>query len=358
MSQKRLVAAAALVLALAGCSSAPPPPRGAAKEMEEAERALTSANNWKAQKQIDYALTDFRRARDLISKAKDVALDSEMAALRNMDEECRKNLAVLETMKVAQPTAPAVTAPPPTGPVAKIEDPEARKRREEAEAKKKLDEKARVAADITAKITDATVTAPAPKKAAGKDDDDAEVAAAEAKTKKAADKNEAGEEEAQAVAGRALMPAAPPFPAITEKSAPIDIVKVEVKGKAVVAYFQIYNSAEQGRRIMNTIVFFQNANSQPLLRPEAAVVFPFTNFKPNAAKIIEGQSVEPVTLGSHQVTGFDGLRMVAVGELDRPQDVKRVGIKVIFQEGAPLTGVWTDAGAPGAPDTTIKALGR
>ncbi|MCY3019402.1 MAG: hypothetical protein NTW87_10310 [Planctomycetota bacterium] len=344
---------------LTGCGSPPPPPKSMAKEIGEAERALDAAKNWKGKSEFDLALGEYQRAREIVSKAKPSAEGTELTRLQNMEEEARTNIIALETRKLTAPPKPVDSTPPAVADVPKTMDPAEKKRKEDEAAKAKRDaDAAKAKDDIAAKIT--AVASPTTKK---KKDDEPEPTAEELKTGKAAQKGEGagkgGEEKAgegEGEGGQAIKKAEPPFPAITDKSPPLQICKVEVKGKFVLAYLQVYNNAEQGKRITTWGVFFKDGNQQAFIAPQTVAVFPASGFKNNVPDLVGGQIVTALTVGSQQITGFDGLRLIAVGESERAKDVRAAAAKIAFHDGTNVVATYSGAAGGLEVDATLKAL--
>lgn len=331
---------------LAGCGSPPPPPQSAAKDIESARMALESGRSYEKQGQLDMAIAGYNRAKEAISKGKEIAEGSELSQLESMEEEARTKVSALQIKKInlasqPQPEKPkAVAAGTP-----KSEDPEEKKKREAdaVEAKRKAE-----AAKTTAALDDLNkkTAAAKPKEKSGDDEE-----AVAAKSDKAAKKGEAkeGEEEAgEAPKGKPVKAASGPFPAITEQSPELEIVKLQIKGKFAIAYFQIYNKKENGRRIMNHAVFFKNVNGQEAINPPSVAVYPYNGFKPDIADP-SSQSLDGITAGSHQVTGLEGMQFAAVGQSDSASNVKSVGVIIVFDDGSKLSA----SGPAGGVDLNV-----
>jgi hypothetical protein len=126
----------------------------------------------------------------------------------------------------------------------------------------------------------------------------------------------------------------------------VQICKLDIKGKFAVAYIQLFNNAEQGKRIVSWGVFFKDGNNAPIIDARTVAVFPYDGFKTNVPDMIGGQIVNALTSGSHQVTGFDGLRLVAVGEHDRVKDIRAVAAKFAYHDGSNVVGTGPGGDAP------------
>ena len=76
--------AATFTTALTGCGSPPPPPPSAAKDIESAKMAIDSGRTNEKLGQIEMALASYQRAKEAISKGKEVAEGSELTQLEGM----------------------------------------------------------------------------------------------------------------------------------------------------------------------------------------------------------------------------------------------------------------------------------
>jgi len=326
----QFLALAVVTAIVSGCGSAPPP-RSAQDEISKAERFVDSAKDWNRKGQVDQALDNYKQAKELIGKGISFAEGNELSRLRNMEEEVRGAVTALEMRKLTQEASRMEKPPIAANAQVKTEDPEERKRKEEEAAKKKL---AAGEARATAAKDDLAKSLSAPLLAAKKEQKGAEpesdVAEKKERPKTGGKEQDKPGEEAAAPIG---MRAEGPYPALTDKSPPVQVCKLETRGKAAIVYFQLYNNAEAGKRIMNAIAYFKDVNNQPLIDPRSTAVFPFRSFKPDAANIFEQPLVTALTAGSAQVTGFEGLRLVGVGESERAKDIKKAAVKVIYSDG-------------------------
>ena len=337
----------ALVVAiLAGCGSSPPPARSASNEISDAERAIDSAKQWERKGELDLALGEYNRAKDIISKGKAFAEGTELAKLNNMEDDVRSARMKLEMAKLTIAATPKKEEKAPVA--VKTEDPDEKKKKEDEAEKKKKDAKVAAAqADIKkiAELTAAT-TPPAKKAQADEPEPPPEPKGAKAGTK--------GDEKVADPDAGAIKKSAGPFPALSEKSPPIQVCKLEIKGKFALCYFQLFNAGEAGKRIMSASVFFKDGNNSPLINPLAAPVYPFDGFRDKVANLIDGQMINALSLGSQQVTGGDGLRLVGVGESERAKDIKSVAVKVVYADGTVAVAT-SSADAP-ADVPGLKAL--
>lgn len=353
------VSALTLVV-LTGCGSPPPPPPSAAKDIDEAKTNLDTARSMEKMGQLDASIAAYERAKEAIGRGKEIAEGSELSQLNSMEDEARAKVSALRIKKInlaSQPEKPKVVAAA-SGP--KTEDPEEKKKREtEAIEKKRAAEAAKTTAALDATFQKGVAVGKAKEKTA----DDDEPAA---KTEKPAKKEGDGADDAAAAAGgdaapkgKAIKEAKGPFPAITENSPEAEIVKLQVKGKFAIAYFYVYNKKENGRRIMSHAVFFKNANGQEIVNPPSVGVYPFNGFKADIADP-SNQSLDGLTTGSHQITGFDAMQFAAVGSSDTIAQCKSVGLIMVFDDGTKLTatgptgGVDLNAGGATGPLKGLK----
>jgi hypothetical protein len=342
----------ALMAALSGCGSRHvAETKSAQKEIAESEQLVDSARGWEKKGQLDLAIGDYNRAKDVIFAAKSFAGGTELSKLNNMDEDVRKRLTDLKTRKLTVTPEPEKKAPVA---VVSTEDP-GEKAKKEAEAKKAEQQK-KAAADAKA-LTDSftTANASATKPKDNKDEEEAPATKGAAKPgdKAAAPGDKVVDGDAADDKGPpAIKPADGPFPAITEKSPPLDICKLANKGNYVIAYAQIYNKAQAGKRIMGVSVFFKDANNQPIIAPQATATFQYSGFKADIKDPFD-QSIPTITLGSHAVGGFEGLRIACVGETPRSGDVKKVSIKVVYDDN---TNVVETGPANAAAIDTVKGV--
>ena len=328
--RRRQCVVLAFVLAIvAGCGSTPPPPRSAQDEISKAERFVDSARDWDRKGQLDQALDNYKQAKELIGKGISFAEGNELSRLKYMEEEVRGAVTSLEMRKLTREAAKLERPKVAMNAQVKAEDPEEKKRKEEEAVKKKLQAGE---AKATAAINDLARSVSAPALAAKKEQ---RRAGTESDVVEKKEQPKAGEKEkpSEEAATPAILKAEGPFPALGEKSPPLQVCKLETKGDFAIVYFQIFNNAEAGKRIMNAVPFFKDANNQPVISPQATAVFPYHSFKASVANLFEQPLVTALTIGSVQVTGFEGLRLVGVGESDRIKDIKKVSVKVIYHDG-------------------------
>ncbi|HYG78226.1 MAG TPA: hypothetical protein VEK08_24700 [Planctomycetota bacterium] len=335
-----------LVVVLTGCGSPPREVPSARKDIDEAQMAMDSSRSKERVGDYDMALGDLRRAREAINKGKTYAEDTDLSKLNSMDDEVRKRMMDLETRrltKASEPVKPKAVAAAP-----KTEDPEEKKKREEAAAEAKrlaAAAKEKAALDATFKVAE-TKTGPAKVK------EDDEPVPADVKT--AAKKKADGEEEVAEGEAPKRKTAVGPFPELLQGSPPLEIVKLTTRGKFAIAYFQLYNKDNNGRRIMNVAVIFKNANGQEMINPLSVATFSYSGFKPDITNPTEQSTAAAVTSGSHQITGGEGMQLAAVGEHDRAGDVKSVGVIVVFDDGTKVSAAGPAAGAEAA--APVKGL--
>jgi len=338
----------ALVLAIvAGCGS-PPPPRSAQDEISKAERFVEAAKDWERKAQLDQALDNYKQAKELINKGTSFAEGNQLSRLRYLEDEVRTAVASLEMRKLTREAARLERPQVAVNAQLKAEDPEEKKRKEEETAKKKLQAGQ---AKASAAIEDMAKSVSSPALGAKKDKKDAALESdvvEKKETPKAGEKNK--ERTSEETPAPASLKAEGPFPPITEKSPTLEVCKLEFRGNTAIAYFQIYNNAEAGKRIMNAMVYFKDANNAPLIEPRSTAVFPFKGFKADAPSIFDQSLVTALTAGSAQVTGFEGLRLVGVGEHEKVKDIKKVSVKMIYHDG-------TSDDATGPKDGPTEASG-
>jgi hypothetical protein len=232
--------------------------------------------------------------------------------------------------------------PKPVSDQAKLDDEKAKKEaievaKKEAAEKKKADEEkkqleslANAGKDSKGGKTEeggtpaATATADA-SKGGSKDPKDKDKAAADA---------EAEEKKAEAAANAAILKAKEPYPAVTDKSPELQVIKLGYAGtKYVYAYIQLYNKDDNGRTINKVAAWFKDKDNQTLIPDTACYTFPFEGFRPTAKDMIGDQGTDALTLGSHKIDGQAARRFVVIGEGDRAKDCKHMDVKVIYDGG-------------------------
>jgi hypothetical protein len=350
------VSALTLVI-LTGCGSPPPPPPSAAKDIDEAKTNLDTARSMEKMGQLDASIAAYERAKEAIGRGKEIAEGSELSQLNSMEDEARAKVSALRIKKInlaSQPEKPKVVAATNS---ATSEDPEEKKKREaDAIEKKRKAEAAKTTAALDATFQKGVTVGKAKEKTA---DDDEPAAKTEKPAKKEGDDDAAAAGGEAAPKGKPIKEAKGPFPAITEQSPEMEIVKLQVKGKYAIAYFQVYNKSQNGRRIMNQAVYFKNANGQEIVNAPSVGVYPYNGFKADIADP-STQSLDGLTTGSHQITGGEGMQFAAVGTSDSVSQCKSVGIIMVFDDGTKLTasgpsgGVDLNAGGATGPLKGLK----
>jgi hypothetical protein len=325
------------VLLLSGCGGGVKPIKSANKEIDEAERALESARNWKRQAEYDAATDSLRRAEDAVKSGRAFASGPEAKRLTNLGLEIIDEKSSVESARI---TAPKKREEKPVN-VAVSEDPEEAKQKAAAEKKKKEDaEAAKRKLEDDARLNAATKAANTKKK----EDDD---------TGKTVDVNPASGGKTEP--GQPKEPEKPkgigPYPAITTESPALDIIKIENRDKFALAYFQLYNKGEKGKRLMDIKVYFKDKDNQTLIPAQMCVVCPYSELSLKK-KDLTDQS-DTFTMGSAAVDGGGDARFVAIGEHDRARDVRKVGISVGYDDGSRESQ--TGPSKPeAAPDPGIK----
>ena len=325
------LSACALTMALlSGCGETPPPP-SAAKEINAAQDAIDTAKVLQGKGKFKEALDQYTEAREQINKGKAIAEGTELKTLKNMDDDVREKLFSVETRVSAmkEPEKPKTVAAAKGVDVA-----EATRKAEDARKKKESDKARAASQDIAAKLE---IKEDKAAQVAKQDDSD------DAPDKKKPEGNAIVENIKAANTG--------PFPEVTEKSPPVEIVKLFSKGEYVFAYIQLYNNTEQGKRIMAGNIFFKNKDNQVMINPASTGVFLFQNFKADAKDPFE-QPTAALTSGSMQVTGMEGLRLVAVGQHPKAAEVRKIGVKFVFDQGASVTAT----GPEGNVDTPVPPI--
>ncbi len=301
---------------LSGCGNPPPPAKSAKNEIRTATEAMDTAQAMAAKKSYDRAMTEYDRALEAISKGESFAQGTELTQLTSMKREARSKRIDMENKALMAPPPPKKTA---ATEVAKAEDPEAaRKKAAEAEA-------ARVAAaNKKAESEILNVAKPAVKP---KPDEPEEV---EVKKKPEEKKPEEVADPAKPKKDKSGI-----FNEVTDKSPPLEIAKVERIGRFTLAYCQLHNNTDNGRRI-TVAAFFKDNDNQILLKPPATVSFPFERFSTKVKDLIGDQSVRNLTPNTEEVPGHQYLQFVCVGEStaeDLAKKVAKVYVNVLFNDG-------------------------
>lgn len=303
---------------LAGCSNPPPRAKSAKSEIKTAAEAMETAQVLASKKSYDRAITEYDRALEAISKGESYAQGTELTELNSMKKEARSKRIDMETKAMLAPPAPKK---PAATEVAKAEDPEAvKKKAAEAEAVRVA------AAQKKAETEILNVSKPAAKP---KPDEPEEV---EVKTTK---KTEEKKSEEMADPAKPKKDKSGIFNEVTDKSPALEIAKLERVGKFSLAYCQLYNSGDNGKRI-TVATFFKNRDNQEVIRPLTVAAFPFDRFSAKVKDLIADQSVRNLTPNSEEVPGHQYLQFVCVGESaseDVAKSVAKVYVNVMYSDG-------------------------
>ncbi len=333
-----LVAGASFsAMLLTGCGESAPTKKGAAKELEQAQDLVDAGTSNANSKDYATALVQFNNAKSRIEEARPNATSDEMRTLNSLADTVRRKISDTEYKKMTD-TKPAVK--PVDDTIRKEEEEEKKKA---AADKKKAEEEAKKAAEQKAKLEKALTQHDT---GSGKKDDDTGAAGLPPTKTAGGDKKPddkggdkpKGDKGDEAAAEpkedpNAIEKAKPPYPAVTDKSEEVEVIKIGTRGKYVWAYFQVFNKSEDGKRISTVAAYFKDKDNQSLIDERGVAVFPFEGFR-DSNKDMFSQGSDALTLGSATVDGRAVKRFVAVGEHEsRAKDVKKATVKVIFQEG-------------------------
>lgn len=315
----------ALVLELSGCGSPPPPPRSAKAEINSAELAIQSGDDLCKRKAYDQAKGEYQRAIDEITKAKEFAGGIDNSRLGELMKDalarkftCEQNVRRLANEAALKPkttNAPAVETKPTVDP----------------EVVKQDLEKAR-AAKAQAEEKDALKLSNNTKKKVDEPEDAGELAAGS----KPKEKPKAGEApEADPVAKAPLKDKAGIFPNVTDSSPPLQVVKLTRVGKFVVAYVQLVNKSDDGKRL-SVSNLFKTTDNQTAIDPRTAHSYPYQGFSLKVKDLIADQSVRTFTANSEEIHGNDYMQFVSVGEClteEAALKVSKLYISIVFSDG-------------------------
>ncbi len=323
MLKRRLVGCAGLVvsvLLISGCGG-PPPVKSAAKEIDEAERDMKSAARYASEGNYDSALSTCKQAQEPITKGKSFATGVELTKLNNLNDDMRNQLNIYAIKKTTQ--AKPVTAN--VGPASDVLDPAEVKRRE-AVRKEALEQERLKKAEEEKK----SVLVEAKKLPKADDPEDAADGGA------VADAGVAGVAKAdKADGGDAPKKSTGLFPAITEKSPPVEIVKVLVRDRAAVAYVQVYVPGDQTRRIMAVVATFKDKDHNDIC-DNNMLAYEYKGFAAsNPDPTIQHSNVVGITMGSHELRSHQSLQIAIPVSHPKARDIKMVFVKIAYQDGEP-----------------------
>ncbi len=322
-----------LLLAATGCGDSAPARKGASKQIEQAKDAIAAGDMACVGKDYAVALTHYKNAQEAISDGKQNSTDAEDSTLRLLGDSLRAKIDEAELKQITdKPKEKTVVG----AEIQKQDDAEKKKLAEDkakadALAKKEAEKKAAMEKALaqtdtskqTKKEDDGGATPPASPVAGGDKPKDA----TQTKGGGGDDAPEKKDPDAGAIA-----PAKAPYPAVTDKTEEVQIVKMGTAGRFVWAYFQLYNKSENGHRISTVSTVFKDSDNQALINNGIAC-FPFEGFRTGIKDMIGDQGADALTLGSDSIDGGAVRRYVVVGEHDRAKDVKRVTIQVMYQDG-------------------------
>lgn len=338
-----------LVLASAemtGCG-APPVVQSAKKQIEAADSAIESGNNLVRLHQYELAVAEFDKALSEIRKAEGFATGNEATRLSVLKKDALK--LKIDNEFAAQKKSGEAAAkfkpltPTATGPVA--QDPEVAKR---AATKVKEAEQAARDKEVLAAIS---TTKPA-KKAEEPPEDAVDAAVGKPKASKpAAD----GEADAPAVKVKPKDKNGI-YADVTDSTPPLQIAKLMRVGKFVVAYCQIFNKTDDGKRV-TVYNFFKDRDNQIAIPQLTTASFPYERFSPKVKDLIGDQSVRNLAPNSEEVPGHDVLQFVSVGECNTEElasKVVKLFLDVRLSDGTRLELTGPDGGAAPMPTLKIK----
>ena len=332
-----VVGALMSTLLISGCGESTPAKKGASKELDQAQSLVDAGNSAVSGRDYTTALVHFNNAKSRLEEARPNATESESVTLTRLTDLVRKRINETEMKQLEDPK-----------PKDKPLDAEIRKQ-EDAEAKAKADEKKKADAETKKAADKAAATQRAltiHDSGSGKKEEEGGPALPPSSTAavNTGDKKPAGEKGALKGEDVAVEPkvdesgliekAKPPFPAVTDKSEEVQVIKIGTRGKFVWVFFQVFNKSEDGHRISTVSVTFKDKDRQKLVDERIVATFPFEGFRENAKDMIGDQGTDALTLGSGSIDGRSVKRYVSIGESDaRAKDVKIATVQVIYQDG-------------------------
>ena len=346
----RLVGCAAfLILASAemtGCA-APPVVQSAKKQIEAAESAMESGATLVRLRQYDLAVIEFDRALGEIRKAEGFATGNEATRLGVLKKDALKFKidSDFAAQKKAGETAAKVKPTATIAGAAVQQDPEIAKR-----AAAKVKEAAQAANDK--EVLAAISTTKTAKKAEEPPEDAVDLAVGKPKASKPSAE---GEAEAPVVKAKPKDKNGI-YADVTESTPPLQIAKLMRVGKFVVAYCQIYNKTDDGKRI-TVYNFFKDRDNQIAIPQLTTAAFPYDRFSPKVKDLIGDQSVRNLAPNSEEVLGHDILQFVSVGECNTEElagKVVKLFLDVRLSDGTRLELTGPEGGAAPMPNLKIK----
>ena len=328
---------------LPGCGGggrAASPTKSASSEIAAAKRSMESAQLLQSKGEWDLAMAEIKNAQSKIKEGLGFASGPDKRALQNLDDDARSAMSYCEAEKMKAP--PKLAKPQDPVQVAVVDTTDPKKKEREAKEKQDAEAAAKRQKELKAKIEESEKAVP---KKQPKEEEPAAVPAAATKDgeKKAGGAEGAeGEKPEEAAKPKGIGP----FPPVTENSPEINIVKVTNNGKFAFAYFQLYNKGDNGKRIMGVTVVFKDKDNAPMTNANQSITVPFEGFSEKAKDPTENPNA--LTLGSHSIDGHGALQLVGVCQHDRAKDIKKVGIRVAYDDQSSVA----DSGpsAPGAAE--------
>ena len=342
---------AAGAIELSGCASPPPPPT-AKKQIENAEEAIESGKTLFRLKQYELAVVEFDKALSEVRSAEGFATGNEATRLSVLKDEARskKVASEFEASRKASEASVRMKAPGTSPNAVPTVDPDIAKRKAEQAKEAEIAAGAKDALDAINK-------APKSAKKIDEPEDTGDVAAnAKAKEPKAGAAAASGDPEAPPVK-------VPPkdkngiFANVDENTPVIVIPKLMRIGRFVLAYCQIYNKTNDGKRI--TIYnYFKDHDNQIVIQPLTTASFPYDRFSAKVKDLIGDQSVRNLAPDTEAINGQEFLQFVSVGECNNEEVAKRVVklyLDVRFSDGtkADLTSAEFGGGAVSIPKISM-----
>lgn len=327
---------ALMSIELSGCGTPPPPP-SAKKQIGTAEEAIETGNSMVRHQQFDLAVVEYERALSEIRSVEGWARGNEASRLGVLKDEARskKVSAEFEGKRKASEAALRVKSPATDPKAAPVVDAAAEKMKADKVKEAELAASNKAALDSIGK---------APKIAKKDEPEDAgDVAATKAK------KPEAGPDGEPAPAAVK----APPkdkngiYQNVDENTPPLVIAKLQRIGKFVVAYCQIYNKTNDGKRI-SVYNFFKDRDNQIAIPQLTTASFPYERFSTKVKDLIADQSVHNLAPNSEEVNGGEYLQFVSVGECATDElagKVAKLYLDVRFSDGTKVDLTSAESGA-------------
>lgn len=337
---------------LSGCGSPPPPPT-AKKQIGNAEDAIESGNSLMRLRQFELAVVEYEKALSEIRSGEGFATGNEATRLGVLKDEARskKVSCEFESARKASEAAVRIKARDEKnaggGPV-----------NNDAEIARKKAADAKEAAIATSKQDALSAISKTPGSKKNDEPEDAGDVAATTKPKAAKPASADGDAAPDAPAVKA-----PPkdkngiFPDVNDSTPVLTIPKLMRIGKFVIAYCQINNKTDDGKRV--TIYnYFKDHDNQIVIQPMTTASFPYDRFSAKVKDLIGDQSVRNLAPDTEAVNGHEFLQFVSVGECNNEENAMRITklyLDVRFSDGtkADLTSADFGAGAMKTPKISM-----